>query len=304
MLNDVHPQGVIISCRLDRTAGVIRLAAKAGCHIITEKPLALDRSVLAELYQDVRRQQVACIPMIDYPAHPCIRAAKQVVQRGWLGEIVLANARKSYRWGSRPVWFGDRSIYGGTLPWIGIHGLDFIYSTTGLTFTAAMGMHGNLSKKERPQCEDHAVVLMELVNGAHMTLSVDYLRPAKAPSHGDDWFRLVGSRGVLEASMEARTLTLISDVEGGTKDLVSGSTNLQESDRSISSLAGKDSLRVELPEREAYFPPILEELGRGGRRPWQETQRGFLLTEAALAARDAADSGRRVEVQGPAAYTF
>ena len=34
------------------------------------------------------------------------------VRAGQIGQVVLANARKSYKWGTRPQWFGERGRYG------------------------------------------------------------------------------------------------------------------------------------------------------------------------------------------------
>lgn len=195
MLEESKPQVVIVSARLDRIAPLALKAVEAGCHVICEKPLALTHETLGVLRDAVESAGVQCVAMLDNRAHPVLAAARNAIQAGMIGEIVLCNARKSYPFGNRPAWFANRAQYGGTIPWIGIHALDFVQTVTGSFFTAVAAMHGNSCHAEWPQCEDHAALLLELENGSRATVSLDYLRPAKAPTRGDDWIRVAGSRG-------------------------------------------------------------------------------------------------------------
>ena len=203
---------VIISTRLDQIAPAAMAAAKAGCHLICEKPLALRHEDLDALYDAVKIANVQCLAILGNCAHPVLQAARKAVQDGLIGDIILCNARKSYKFGKdRPAWFGQRDLYGGTIPWVGIHALDFIESATGLRFTTVAAMQGNMSHPEYPDCEDHCAIILGLTNGGHATISLDFLRPNGAPSHGDDWLRVVGSRGIIEAYLARNTCTLITE---------------------------------------------------------------------------------------------
>ena len=126
-----------------------------------------------------------------------------------LGQVVLANARKSYKWGqSRPEWFGKRRTYGGTIGWVGIHALDAINYITGETFVSVAAMQSNLAHSERAECEDNCVLALELSNGSHATVSVEL------PDNLTTW--RMGARGVT-----ADTLVGQADVDiVSTKDLL------------------------------------------------------------------------------------
>jgi len=52
-------------------------------------------------------------------------------------------------------------------------------------------------------------MLLELSNGGHATVSVDLFRPDVSETHGDDWIRIVGTDGIIEASGSALTCTLL-----------------------------------------------------------------------------------------------
>ena len=264
LLADAHPQVVIVSTRLDQIAPLAIVAAKAGCHLICEKPLALRHEDLDALYDAVKVANVQCLAILGNCAHPVLQAARKAVQAGLIGDIILCNARKSYKFGTgRPVWFGQRDLYGGTIPWLGAHGLDFIESATGLRFTAVAAMQGNMSHPEHPDCEDHCALILRLSNGGHATISLDFLRPNGAPSHGDDWLRVVGSRGVIEAYLERNTCTLITE--------------------------DQSPVELPLPGPVNFFADLVRKLRDNPKSLAEATLRAFHLTRVCLCARDSAD---------------
>jgi len=266
MLEETEPDLAIISTRIDRIGPAAYEAAAAGCHCICEKPLAIEREKLEKHYQLLREKELFCIAMLDNAVHPVLDAAERLVQEGAIGNVALCNARKSYKFGTRPEWFAKRDIYGGTIPWVGIHALDFINAATGLHFVRVAAMQSNLVHTERRGCEDNCAISLKLNNGAHATVSVDYLRPESAPTHGDDWLRIVGGKGTIEAHMARNICTFVG--EGGEHN-------------------------IDLSDSKPFYSLILDDLAGGTfRRLKSLTARSFMLTDAALAARDSADKGQ------------
>lgn len=214
MLKELKPDVAIISTRLDLIPLLIMDAADAGCHIIAEKPLALDLVTLEKVRLSVQRNKINLTAMLTMRSDPQFVAARQVYDSGDIGEAVLVNARKSYKWGTRPDWFSDKDKYGGTIGWVGIHAFDYINYITGLSFTKVAAMQSNFAHSERPACEDNCALAAELGNGGHATISVDYCRPENADTHGDDWIRIVGTKGLLEASGSKKECSVISSEKG------------------------------------------------------------------------------------------
>ncbi|MGD0900267.1 MAG: Gfo/Idh/MocA family oxidoreductase [Thermoguttaceae bacterium] len=273
MLHGVRPEVAVVSTRLDRIVPVAAAAAEAGCHLICEKPLALDVAGLGRLHEAVRRGGRRLLAMHTMRGLPAFLAARQAVGDGRIGRVVAVNARKSYKWGTRPEWFGDRAVYGGTIPWIGIHALDMIRFVTGEWFASVAAAQGNLAHPDRPGCEDHAAIVARLSGGGSATASIDFCRPAGAATHGDDWIRVVGSRGVLEANASQGWCRLIEG-EAGATDLA-------------------------LPPPDPMFRNFLRCLRQG--LPYAlDTEEAFALSHVALLARDAADRGAVVAVDRPA----
>ncbi len=267
LLADTTPDVVIVSARLDRIAPSVRLAAEAGCAVICEKPLALSTRELDELYAVVKRKQVPVCAMLSMRATPPIQAARDAVQAGLIGTPVLLNSWKSYKWGDhRPEWYGQRAYYGGTIPWVGIHALDMIRFTSGLAFKRVGGMHGNVHRPERPECEDHATLMLELTGGAHATAQLDYYRPPTAQAHGEHGIRIVGTEGELYA------------------DVTRGTCQVQVA-------ADAEPRLLPLPPKALLYRSFTEKWLHRETFTSAEIAEPFVLTAAALRARDAADRG-------------
>jgi predicted dehydrogenase len=174
-------------------------AAEKGIHVMSEKPLATELEHLTQLERVLDRTGIQISAMLDMRLEPGIRTIQDAISRGLIGEPILATAQKSYKFGdSRPWFYKQRETYGGTIPWIGIHALDYIMYTTGLGITQAAAMQSNKSLSDYPGTEDNVGILLKLSNGGTAVVTLDYLRPASAASHGDDRLRVIGSKGVVE----------------------------------------------------------------------------------------------------------
>lgn len=259
LIAHAKPDIAVVSTRPDHIARALIDLAEAGCDLISEKPLGLTSSELRRIQDAVRANGVHLLPMLSMRTDPVFIKARDLFRSGAIGNACVINTRKSYRYGERPPWFGDRSLYGGTLPWVGIHAVDLIHFITGLTFTSVSARHTNFAHPERPDCEDGCLALFTLSNGGFASASVDLLRPEAAPSHGDDWIRLVGTGGVMEASANQGIVRLISErgEEQIPAETAPVSFYMEFLAQRTSSLAGPDD--------------------------------GFLLTNAVLCARESAD---------------
>jgi predicted dehydrogenase len=271
MLKEQKPDVAIVSTRLDLIPQLIMDAADAGCHVIAEKPLALDLAKLEKVRRKVELKKINLMAMLTMRSAPQFTAARQVYDSGAIGEAVLVNARKSYRWGTRPDWFGEKDKYGGTIGWVGIHAFDYINYITGLNFTKVAAMQGNFAHSERLACEDNCAILAELSNGGHITISVDYCRPEIAPTHGDDWVRIVGTKGVLEASGSKMECSVISNDKG--------------------------SFQYALPDRkDKIFSRFLLNI-LNGKSNDEIAQASFMLTKVCLIAREAAQKSKVLNIR-------
>lgn len=269
MLAETTPDVLVVSTRPDQIQPAAMLGLEAGCHLILEKPLALTLPALKVLYEMARTKRRRVMAMLSMRSSPAFVAARKIVQEGRIGQPVLVNTRKSYKWGTRAPFFNDRNLYGGTWPWIGIHNLDMAHFITNLAPVQVCASHANAAHPVMPNCEDTASGVFLLEGGVQMTASVDLCRPSSAPTHGDDWIRVVGSEGVLEANGCAGTLSLFSSSGDETQTF--------PIDQSI-------------PIYRSFFSSLL-----GPEEAFDGT--ACLLTASVLAARESADTGRVITIQ-------
>ena len=253
-----------------RNAEASIAAAGKGIHIVSEKPVATTLADLAALKTAVTESGVRLTSLMNMRCFPPYRAARKAVQDGLVGEPILLTSQKSYRFGAKRPWFyKEMKTYGGTIPWAGIHSIDYMRWTTGRKYVSVSAWHGNKDHPEYPGFQDHAGVLFKLDNGGTAMSNLDYLRPEPSPTHGDDRLRIAGSEGVLEVMGAEGRVLLITASEGPRE--------------------------LELPEKVDFFADFLAELA--GRREHLISQEdAFRLTEICLKARGAAETGKWTDV--------
>ncbi|HOW18885.1 MAG TPA: Gfo/Idh/MocA family oxidoreductase [Phycisphaerae bacterium] len=271
MLDEVKPDIVGVFMPIARMGEGCIEAVRRGCHVASEKPLASSLDELHRLREERDKAGVRITMFLIMRMGPEWIAARRAVRAGLIGEPVLMSAQKSYRWydGERPDYYRKRATYGGTIPWVAIHSIDLIRYVTGLEYAGVTARHAVKVHRDYPECEDIASMLFEMKNGAEATVTIDYLRPSKAPSHGDDRLRVVGSKGIVEVRSAKQVFCEIITENEGPREL-------PRPDRFRPVLADfVDSLREGKPHIMAAEDP-------------------FVATEVAIRAREAADTRKTI----------
>ena len=104
-------------------------AAKAGKHVICEKPLGRDAEETYEIWRQVAATGVKHMTAFNYRFYPAIILAKQMIEAGELGEIYHFRGRYHQEWVMDPqfpkVWRLDKKQAGsGALGDLGAHVID------------------------------------------------------------------------------------------------------------------------------------------------------------------------------------
>lgn len=257
MLKENSPDLAVVSPVYGLTGQVILECAGRGVGVFAEKPVASSFEELRAVRKSVMENGIPFCAMHYLRYEPAFYRAAREVRSGIIGELRMITAQKSYRYGERPEWYGDRTLYGGTIPWVGIHAIDWIYHFSGKRFRSVRAQSFGESPEMAALCQ------FELEDGVMASVNLDYYRPVMAPTHGDDRVRCVGTKGILE--VREKKIFLMNDVED---------TVIQPTEA----------------------PELLEEF-LDGRVPISPEEI-FYLTEVAIAAREAADSGETVRLDG------
>lgn len=272
MLDEIKPDVVAVFTPYAHLGKANIEAVRRGCHVLSEKPIAATMEDLDTLRRERDKAGVRVTAMLPMRLQPEYTAAHQAVKAGSIGEPLVISAQKSYRWSSeRPWYFKLRKDYGGSIPWVAIHAIDYIRFVTGLDFANVTARQAVKAHKDYPECEDCGALLFEMNNGGQAVLTFDYLRPAKAGSHGDDRLRVAGAKGIVELRVAAESFCQMI-----TQD---------EEPRSL-----------ELPDsRKNVFVDFVQEL-RGQGTHFLTPEDPFRATEVAIKAREAADTKQTVKL--------
>ena len=266
MLDEVKPDVVSVCGPFELHAEMSIEALRRGIHVFCEKPVALTLPDLDRLKTAYAEAQVGFGAMLGLRYAPEFYSAWRAVRDGAVGSVRLVNTRKSYRLGQRPSYYTQRETYGGTIPWVGIHAIDWILWFSGERFLSVHARHSAQYNHGFGDLEVSALCQFTLSNEVLASASVDYLRPATASTHGDDWVRIVGTAGVIEVR-QGKVYVINDDAIG----------------------------EVELPaanERQIFEDFIADIEGKG--KSLLDAQEIFAATEACLLARQSADTGRTV----------
>lgn len=253
-------------------AEVIVEAARKGWHVIAEKPVALSTDELRQVKDAVAKAGVQFTSLLPMRYDGPLFTMAALIREGHIGEVLLMNAQKSYKLGSRAPWFKDPALYGSTMQWIGVHMMDLMHWVSGKRFRSAYSYEKNVNHPEFGQMENVAGAVFELENGGVATLNMDYLRPDSASTHGDDRLRVAGEKGILEYR-----------VHDGLRSLTGTET-----------ATGKPALR------HPAYPLFLEFLLQieNGRPMLIRTEEIFHVVEALNAARESSRTRRSAAVGG------
>ena len=186
----------------ERARTILACVAR-GLNVYAEKPLALSRPELATIRRAVTAKKVSLGMQLPMRFAPGYLALKKLVDDGLIGEVAQMGGSKSFKTGNgrgdmRAPWFFHRATFGGTIPWLGIQMIDLMRFTSGREVRQVCGFQSHIGFPELGDMDNVTASLFKLDNGGVATLRMDYLRPSKAPTHGDDRLRLAGTKGIAE----------------------------------------------------------------------------------------------------------
>jgi predicted dehydrogenase len=190
----------------------IEAAAAAGCHVLSEKPLATTVEDAALAVEACRRAGVQLHVAFVARFLPHVRRIKELLDAGSLGEVVGA------RTGNRgrpplpphyPAWITtpDQSG-GGALIDHSVHLTDLLRHLTGHEVASVSAETGELLWSAG--VEDCALLSLTFENGAVASLDPSWSVPAGNPWDYDMFLRLVGTAGSVDLDDLAESVRLVS----------------------------------------------------------------------------------------------
>ncbi len=156
------------------------LAARAGKHVVVEKPLAAEAREVEEIIRVCRENNVLFYPAFVMRFADVIREMRRIIQAGEIGPVKFVVARFVLDASlSSRSWLNDPKIScGGPVADLGAHMFDLI---TYLTDQPIVGVQSVLRPPySKTQIERNAVVNLELANGILGNVFVSFDLPRES----------------------------------------------------------------------------------------------------------------------------
>jgi len=208
MLLDPAVQVVNVAVPTGLHAEVGIAAARAGKHVICEKPLDINLEKADALIRACHENGVKLAGIFQRRLEPLSKRVKQVVEAGRLGKIIYADIHlywwraESYYTGGWPAgWHGTWALDGGgAIMNQGIHSVDFIQWITG-PIKSVFAKTGTFT--HAIECEDVGVAVVTFANGA---LGNIMCTTSAYPGLTND-FHLLGERGSIVLRNDSEVIT-------------------------------------------------------------------------------------------------
>jgi predicted dehydrogenase len=209
MLKEIKPDGVDICTPNGVHAAPSIDASNAGCHVIVEKPMAMNPGECEKMIAAARKAKKKLVIGFQYRYHPNTRFIKRAVDDGRFGDIMFVKCLALRRRGI-PNWgvFGQKKLQGGgPMIDIGVHVIEMAHyvmgsprpvAATGKTWTY-MGNKPSDVVSQWPNwdyktytVEDLAVGHVRFDNGAVLQIEASFV----AHIEKDQWnFHVMGTKG-------------------------------------------------------------------------------------------------------------
>jgi len=249
------------------------LAARAGKHVLCEKPMALDTAECDRMIEACERAGVLLGVAYYRRFYPSVLKIKEIIKKGGLGRPVLARALAAEYWDfpeDHPFNWRLTLAQGGGGPLMdfGSHRIDILLDIMGPVLTVSAFTDRLLFERE---VEDSAVVIMRHESGAHSVIGAYHT----IGPHGDE-LEVFGSSG---------SITM--------KSLNSGT--MQVTGR------GGEAEVLQKPPHDNFHLPLIEDFGLAisqGRPPGITGRTGRETSRILEAAYKASRQGLTIRIQG------
>jgi predicted dehydrogenase len=179
-------------------------AARAGCHLLIEKPLSHSLDQIDSLAELVEKNALVCMVAYQMRFHPCLRLARRLLADGAIGRPVACRATIGeylpgwHRYEDYRTMYASKRALGGGVVLSQIHELDLLYWFFGRP-KHVVSMGGHLSDLDI-DVEDVASTLLGY-EGMVAHLHQDYLQQPPMRQ-----LEIIGSTGKMAVDLRALTV--------------------------------------------------------------------------------------------------
>jgi len=200
ILNDPQVQLVCSAAVPNLRAPLGIRAMRHGKDFLSDKPAITTLEQLAKVRQTIRETgRIFAILYGRLESRATIHAGA-LIQAGAIGRVVqtLQLAPHRVNENTRPEWFWDPALYGGTLCDLGSHQADeFVFFTGSTSAAVTASQVANTNYRHRPKFQDFGDMMIHGDRGFGY-FRVDWLTPEGLGAFGDERSFILGTEGYIE----------------------------------------------------------------------------------------------------------
>lgn len=269
-----QPDAVIVSNPTALHLEVAIPAARAGCHLLLEKPISHTLERVAELEQACAASGSRVLTGFQFRFNPGLEKIEDLLNAGTIGRVVSCQAH----WGEYlPNWhpwedyrhsYSARPDLGGGVVLTLCHPLDYLRGLLGevTAVSALTGSQGGLGLS----VEDSAIIGLQFASGALGGVHLDYIQQPAAHR-----LELIGTTGTLRWDNTDSAVDVLRP--GQPQERYAAPAGFE-----------RNTMFVDMME---HFIAVL----RGETEPRCNLTDGRRALEIALAVKESAASGRRID---------
>lgn len=205
---------VVVCTENAKHADVVVDAARAGKHVLCEKPIATTVEDAHRMIDVCREHGV--ILQIAFPVrfNTPMRRVKQMIDEGQLGRIV---AMRGTNRGQNPGgWFVQKELSGGGA--VLDHTVHVIDLMRWYLNSEVKEVYAEVDTRFHDiECDDCGLLMLEFDNGVIASHDPSWSRSKTFPTWGDVTLEIIGSQGVTRVDAFSQHLTVYSDEDNKVK---------------------------------------------------------------------------------------
>jgi len=268
------PDGVVVCSENNKHRPLVEMAAAAGVHVLSEKPLATTLDDARAMVEACNRAGVKLMTALPLRFSTPLREVKAWLDAGDLGQVYCFNATNQ---GELPrhyrEWFVDEQLAGGgAVMDHTVHLADIMRWYMNSEVVEVYAQTNRIFHADSVDVETGGLLMLTFANGVFATIDCSWSKPPYYPTWGGLGFEMVTDRGAVLVDAYKQYLTIYR----------------HDLRRPVWGHWGSDTNQAMLNE---FVAAIRED-----RPPYVTGMDGYRAVEVALAAYQSVDTGQPVHL--------
>jgi predicted dehydrogenase len=172
-------------------------AARAGRHVIVEKPLAVSLEQGRAIVDACRDAGVGLAYAEELAFVPKFVRAREIIESGGLGDVLYVTQREAHGGPYSPWFFSRDEAGGGVLMDMACHSIECVRWLLGKPEVESVSAQLETYDPARTRLEDHATLHLRFANGVRAHCEASWVLQGGMQSRLEIW----GSRGYLDVDL-------------------------------------------------------------------------------------------------------